>query len=403
MILSVILGFYFLFQFRILAMLVFIGIVSSISMAPVVDWLHRHRLPRAFSVILIYLGLLTFFIGLIFLVIPQTIHQLILLMPKFENLYSVSRTALQNSAYPFIRQWVSSLPSSLNSVIVPNSPVAAGTALSSISWTFNTVLSILSGLFTLIVILLLGFYWTLEGDRVEYAFLLLLPAGKRESTRTLIQEIKNRMGGFVRGQGLLALAIGGMALVTYSIIGLPSVLSLAFLAGTFELIPVFGPALGAIPAVLVAFATNPSKVLWVILATILIQELENQILAPRIMQKTVGVNPMVTILSIIAFGSMFGFPGVLMAIPLAAVVQVILDRVLLHPEGKIIEEPIGRDGLSKLSYEAEEFVQDIRMHIRRKDAVNADEGSDEIEDAIESIASDLEGLLVTMVHQDNVP
>ncbi len=403
MILSVILGFYFLFQFRILAMLVFIGIVSSISMAPVVDWLHRHRLPRAFSVILIYLGLLTFFIGLIFLVIPQTIHQLILLMPKFENLYSVSRTALQNSAYPFIRQWVSSLPSSLNSVIVPNSPVAAGTALSSISWTFNTVLSILSGLFTLIVILLLGFYWTLEGDRVEYAFLLLLPAGKRESTRTLIQEIKNRMGGFVRGQGLLALAIGGMALVTYSIIGLPSVLSLAFLAGTFELIPVFGPALGAIPAVLVAFATNPSKVLWVILATILIQELENQILAPRIMQKTVGVNPMVTILSIIAFGSMFGFPGVLMAIPLAAVVQVILDRVLLHPEGKIIEEPIGRDGLSKLSYEAEEFVQDIRMHIRRKDAVNADEGSDEIEDAIESIASDLEGLLVTTVHQDNVP
>lgn len=403
MILSVILFFYFLYHFRTLAIFVFIGIVISISMAPVVDWLHQHKLPRAFSVILIYLGILTFLIGFIFLVIPQTIHQVILITPRFENLYTALKTALQNSTYPFIRQWVSSLPSSLSSISMPDSPAAGESALNSISWTFNTILSILSALFTLIIVLLLGFYWTLEGERVEYAFLLLLPLGKRDSTRELIQEIKNRMGGFVRGQGLLALAIGGMSFVTYSVIGLPSALSLAFIAGTFELIPVIGPTLGAIPAVLVAFATNPSKVLWVILATILIQELENHILAPRVMQKTVGVNPMVTILAIIAFGSMFGFPGVLMAIPLAAVVQVVLDRVLLHPEGPVIKVPIGRDGLSKLGYEADEFVRDIRMHIRRKEAGNADNDSDEIEDAIESIASDLQGLVAKSVPQDDVP
>jgi hypothetical protein len=194
-----------------------------------------------------------------------------------------------------------------------------------------------------------------------------------------------------------------MSLVTYSIIGLPSVVSLAFLAGVFELIPVIGPTLGAIPAVLIALATNPSKILWVILATIIIQQLENHILVPRIMQKTVGVNPIVTILSIIAFGSMFGFPGLLMAIPLAAVAQVILDRFLLYPEGPTIKIPVGRDGLSKLGYEAEEFVRDVRMHIRRKETGETDEASDEIEDAIESIASDLEGLLVKNVQQDNVP
>jgi predicted PurR-regulated permease PerM len=402
-ILSVFLLFYLLYHFRTVAMLVFIGIVISISMAPVVDWLYTHKLPRSFSVILIYLGLLTFFTGIIFLVIPQMIHQLVLLLPRFESLYTVIKTALQNSAYPIIRQWMSNLPDSLNSFIVPNSPMSGETAMSSISSTFKMIVSIASGLFSLIVVVLLGFYWTLEGERVEYAFSLLLPVGKRESTRELIQEIKNRMGGFVRGQGLLALAIGGMALVTYSIIGLPSVLSLAFLAGMFELIPVIGPTLGAIPAVLVAYATNPSKIIWVILATILIQELENQLLAPRIMQKTVGVNPIVTILSIISFGSIFGFPGLLMAIPLAAVAQVILDRFLLHPEGPVLEAPAGRDSLSKLGYELEEFVRDIRMHIRRKESGNTGEESDEIEDALESIASDLEGLLAKTVEQDNVP
>ena len=87
---------------------------------------------------------------------------------------------------------------------------------------------------------------------MEYAFSLLLPLEKRESTREVIKDIETRVGGFVRGQGLLALAIGVMTLVAYIFIGLPSVLSLAFLAGVFELVPVIGPTLGAIPALLVA-------------------------------------------------------------------------------------------------------------------------------------------------------
>lgn len=402
-VLSVILVFYLIYHFRSVVMLVFTGIVISISMMPVVDWLHQHKLTRSLSVILIYLGLLLLIIGIIFLVIPQTIHQVMVLTPRFETFYTDSKTALHNSPFPFIRQWVSNLPASLSSIFLANPPGAEGTALRSITWTFNIVLSILSALFTLIVVLLLGFYWTLEEERIEYAFLLLMPLDKRESTRDVIQELKNRIGGFVRGQGLLGLAIGVMTFIAYTLIGLPSVLSLAFLAGVFELIPVIGPTLGAIPALLVALTYSPSKVLLVILVTVLIQELENNLLAPRIMKKTVGVNPIVTILSIIAFGSIFGFPGFLMAIPLAAVIQVIIDRMLLHPDGSILEVPAGRDRLSKLNYEAQEFVQDIRSLIRRKEAGTVSEDIDEIEDAIELIAIDLESLLAQPVDQDHSP
>ena len=115
----------------------------------------------------------------------------------------------------------------------------------------------------------------------------------------------------------------------------------------FELIPVLGPTLGAIPAVFVAFAYDPSKVVWVIAAGALIQLVENNVLAPRVMHKTVGVNPMVTLLAIVAFGALFGFAGLLLAIPMAAIIQIILDRSLLRPQTSGLEAPVGRDRLSR--------------------------------------------------------
>ena len=395
--------FMLLYHFLSEVILVFTGIVISISMAPAVDFLRQHNLPRSLSVILIYLCLLIILLGFIFLVIPLMIQQVTALAPRFENIYNLAKSILQSSPYPFVRQWVSNLPASLSSIFVTGSPGIVGGTLNSVNWTLSVAQSILGGFFTLSVVLLIGFYWTLEGERVEYAFSLLFPDEKRDNTREIIKDIETRVGGFVRGQGLLALTIGGMALVAYLFIGLPSVLSLAFLAGIFELVPVFGPTLGALPALLVAFASYPSKLLWVFLAIIFIQLLENHLLAPRVMQKIVGVNPIVTILSITGFGSLFGFPGLLMAIPLAAIFQVILDKSLIRPMGSEIKAPEGRDQVSKLSYEVDEFVQDIRKRVRHKETGTIDENSDEIEDAIESIANDLDSLLAQTIEPDNSP
>ncbi len=215
---------------------------------------------------------------------------------------------------------------------------------------------------------------------MEYSFSLFFPVEKRETARGIIMEIETRVGGFVRGQLLLALAVGALALVAYLCIGLPSVISLAFLAGVFELVPLFGPALGALPAFLVTFASDPAKLVWVILAVFIIQLLENHFLAPRVMQKTVGVNPILTILSITGFGVLLGFPGLLMAIPLAAVFQVILDRSFLRPVESKIEPPTSRDRVSQLSYEVQELVQDVHELIRVKESIPADGDNDEIED-----------------------
>jgi hypothetical protein len=96
-----------------------------------------------------------------------------------------------------------------------------------------------------------------------------------------------------------------------------------------EMVPIFGPALGAIPAFLVALSIDPSKALWVVVATAIIQLLENAVLVPRIMKHSMGVNPIIVLLSLIAFSSVFGFVGALLALPLAAIIQLLVSRVVL--------------------------------------------------------------------------
>jgi predicted PurR-regulated permease PerM len=393
-ILGVVILFLFVYHFLREFILVFMGIVLSISIAPAVDFLHKRKLNRSLSVLLIYLVTLSLLLGFVFLIIPQIAQQVSSLSPKFADLYIGVKTFFQNSPYSFIRQLTRNLPQDINSFFVSKAPALGQTnPLDSINLTIGIIENILLGLFKISVVLLIGFYWTLEGERALYAFSLLLPVEKRESSRALIGDIESRVGGFVRGQGLLALVIGLMVLIAYSVIGLPSVLSLAVLAGICELIPVFGPTLGAIPAILFAFASDPAKVLWVIPITMFIQFIENHFLAPQIMKRVVNVNPIVTILSITAFGYLLGFAGLLMAIPLAAIFQVILDRMVLKPAQEEIKEPVGRDSLSTLHYHTQEYVQDIRKLIRTKDVNTPDEDNDDVEDALESIASELDDLL----------
>src|SRR5512143_642791 len=392
-VLLVAIGFLLVYRFRLVVVIVFSGIVVSMAMAPGVDWLHRHRLPRSVSVIVIYLLLLVLLIAFIVLLVPPIVEQLTATVPKIESYYRDLKAALVNSPLLVIRQIAAQMPAQINLTPTLAAPPAAGGALDAVGQVLNATGAILNGLFTLTALLLIGFYWTLEGEHALRALLLPLPGDQRESAHDILKEVETRVGGYVRGQGFLALVVGAAALVIYLLIGLPAALAVALLAGLFELIPVLGPTLGAIPAVLVAFAYDPSKVVWVIVATVLIQLVENNVLAPRVMHKTVGVNPVVTLLAIVAFGALFGFAGLLLAIPMAAVIQVILDRSLLRRQASGLEVPAGRDRLSKLRFEAQEYVVDIRNYARRKETGTVQAELDQVEDTLEAIAMDLDRAL----------
>jgi hypothetical protein len=189
--------------------------------------------------------------------------------------------------------------------------------------------------------------------------------------------------------------VSTLALVAYLLIGLPNAFVLALVAGLLEAVPMVGPLLGAIPAALVALSIAPVKLIWVIVATVIIQQLENSLLVPRVMRKAVGVNPFVTLLAIFAFSSLFGIAGALMAIPIAAIIQLLLDRFLFQPGTMESEVLVGRNYASRLRYEAQDLAQDLRKQARlnKEGPDRWVEQTDQVMDEIEAITTDLDSLL----------
>jgi len=250
-------------------------------------------------------------------------------------------------------------------------------------------------IFIAIVVLILAFHWTLDGPRIVQSLLPLVSKDQRESISELISSMETKIGSYLVGQSVLCLVIGIMALIAYLLIGLPNALVLALLAGVFEAVPMIGPLLGAIPAGIIALSIGPTKLIWVIVATIIIQQLENSLLVPRVMRKAVGINPFVSLLSLFTFSSLFGIAGALMAIPIAAIVQLLLDRFVFHPGTTEAEVSPGRDLASRLRYEAQDLAQDLRKQARLKKG-GSDQSIkqvDQVLDEIETITTDLNSLL----------
>jgi predicted PurR-regulated permease PerM len=267
--------------------------------------------------------------------------------------------------------------------------------LASAGQAFGYVASASTFIFKTLAILLLAFHWTLEGPRTIHLLLLLAPKGQREGINELISAGETKVGSYMAGQGILCLTIGIMELVAYLIIGLPNALVLALVAGVLEAVPMVGPILGALPAAVIALSIAPTKLIWVIVATLIVQQVENIILIPRVMNKSVGVNPFVALLAIFAFSSLFGIPGALMAIPIAAILQLLLDRFVFHPAAIETEASTGRDFASRLRYEAQALAQDLRKQARIKKGGSAHSVRqvDQVMDEIEAITTDLDALL----------
>jgi predicted PurR-regulated permease PerM len=338
-------------------------------------------------VISVYVAALFVLIGFLILVVPLLAEQVTTIIRNIPHYYQSLLNGLLSSSILFLREIAVRMPGQL---VLQQAPIA-GIPATSTPDVQQLADLITHTAFILISVLVLAYYWTLNGERTLLALLLRFPLESRENARQVVTTMVKKVGAFLRGQSILCLAVGAMMLVALLMLQLPYALSLALLAAVFEAIPILGPTLGAIPVVLVTLATAPDKIVWVIAAVIIIQQIESNVLIPRVMDKSVGVNPIVTLLSVVAFGGLLGLPGALLAIPMAAIIQVLISYIVFKaPEPAPLEE--GRGRASVLRYKVQQLRQDIRKQLRDKER-NADGSTDELEDMIESIATDVDHLL----------
>jgi predicted PurR-regulated permease PerM len=275
-----------------------------------------------------------------------------------------------------------------------------GEVLTQVSQTFIYTNLVLKGILGTLAIFLLAYYWTQESSLVIRALLRLFPSQRRKGMREFLQLVESKLGGYIRGQGLLCIVVGSAAFIAYAMIGLPYILVLAIFAGVMEMVPIFGPALGAIPAFLVALSVAPEKAVWVVVATIVIQMLEHAVLVPRIMRNSLGVNPIIVLLSLIAFSSVFGVAGGLLALPLAAIIQLVVSRVVLMAAESARQAQDRERRIRVLREESQNLMQNIYETSNRNAAFRSLPEADRLE--IYTLAEELNNTLEQIDQKEGV-
>lgn len=292
--------------------------------APGVRTRRRFKPGRGLAALLVFLaaGLLLVLGGLIVL---ATVG------PDLVGLAN-SVPAYVNNAEAFIQQQIENDPelASRLSGAVPSLEAVLGGAigvLAQASRLLGVASSVINALLYLLFALILALYLTIDGDRIRRYAIRLMPFEFQPQAIVISERIGVRLGAWARGEALLAAIIGALTWIAALLIGLPYAGALALIAAVGELVPNFGPIVAAIPLIIVGFIASPTQGLLAAAAAVLIQQLENNLIVPRVMGRAVELHPVTVMLAILSGGELLGIPGALLAVPIVASLSVIVDEV----------------------------------------------------------------------------
>ena len=304
--------------------LIFVAILLAAGLEPVVKAL-RARLPvgRRASILLAYGAFVVSVVLVAFLAVPAAINQFDQLSSGLPPMLDRARVWTESLEPPALSTSLTALVNTVARNITtvappkPDQVVAVG-------------LTVAEAVVSLVTLFTIVFFWLTEHARLQRYALGFVPPERRAGAREAWNEVEARLGLWVRGQltimGSIALGTG----ILYSVLGLPSALLLGLIAGLAEAIPLIGPILGAIPALLVAATVSPQLVGIVALAYIAIQFIEGNVLVPLIMRNAIGMSPLVVILSLLVGGAAGGIVGALLAVPIVAAIGVVAERLRAH-------------------------------------------------------------------------
>ena len=310
--------------------LLFVAILLASALEPIVGFL-RDRLPvgRGAAILLVYVAFFVVVLGLAFIVVPAAIGQgqrIIASLPAFLET---------------IRGWAAGLrPASLSAsvmALVDQAKSVVTPAPSDPGAVAKVGVAAAEGVVSVMTLLTIVYFWLTEHARLQRYLLAFLPAERRAGARDAWNEIETRLGLWVRGQLILMGAMGVATGITYSLLGIPGALLLGLIAALTEAIPIVGPLLGAIPAVLVAATVSPQLALTVAGIYVIIQLIEGSVLVPIVMRNTIGISPLLVLLSLLIGSAVGGFVGAALAVPVAASVEIVLARLQAR------ETPVAQD------------------------------------------------------------
>jgi predicted PurR-regulated permease PerM len=314
---------FLLYMIADIVTIIFVSLIFASAIEPMVESLEKLKIHRSLAIILIYLALFII-IGLtIYLIIPPIINESKSLgndLPRYANQISQFFFKIQN--YTERNNWPFDVKDAFNGL---------ASALQSASQNLiGTISNLFGGLFSFFLILVMTFYMTMEEGSFKKSIKLFLPNKKQKHVSEMVDNIQQKIGWWFRGQITLCFIIFLMTYISLSIFGVKYALVLAIIAGFFEIIPYLGPTLSAVPAVFITFVQSPLLALFVLLVYIIIQSVENNILVPKVMQRAVGLDPIISIAALMIGFKLGGVIGAIISIPVATAIGVIIKDLFLN-------------------------------------------------------------------------
>jgi predicted PurR-regulated permease PerM len=308
---------------HILVMVV-IAVVIAVGLDPAVQALQRLRLSRSMAAAVILLAVVMFVALFAVLLGPPLVRQITDLaqhIPDYVDQISkrddaIGRYFQEHNVADAVERFVADLPAKIAS-------------------SFGTILGVAGRvgavIFNLVTVATLSIYFLTSLPRLRHSARLLFPPGRRVQGEWLLDQAVSRIGGYVSGNLITSGVCSVVTIIALLVMRVPFAVPLGMWAGVADLIPQVGAYLGAAPAVLIGLLDSPVKGIFVLVYFVLYQQFENYLLAPRVMRHAVDLSPAAVIISTLIGGSLLGFAGALLALPIAATVKVVLTELWLRP------------------------------------------------------------------------
>lgn len=319
-ILAIAAGLWFLWFTREIVIMVLIAILFAALIDPFADWFAKRKVPRALAVLIVYLLIVALVLLIGFWFVPIIGGQFVQLFESisssdgflFQSLDRVQSFTAQYGLQENVRSALQGLQNSISS---------------SIASIFTTVRGVFGGIAALFVILVLTFYMVVEEAAARRLFKNLAPEEYQPFLSQLFARMQNKVGAWLRAQMLLGLIIGAAVYIGLSLLGVHYALLLAILAGVLEFVPYIGPVMSIVPAIIISAAQSPMLAVFVLVLYLVIQQIENHLLVPKVMQRVTGLNPVVSIIALLLGIKLGGFVGAVLSIPIVAMASVALEDI----------------------------------------------------------------------------
>lgn len=310
---------------RNVLLLIYISSLLAIGFSPVVRLIERQkvlpigtrRFPRWLAILVLYVMIIGAMVGIGFVIIPPLVDQAQQLWAARNDMFERAQEFLISRG--FLEEHLTF------SEAVQRAPVGGST--NAVGTVFGTIWGVVGGIFGFLTILILTFYLLVEATHLRQGLIRLFPRPRRARVEKASRDITLKVSAWLGGQILLGTIIGVTSAIGLGLLGVPFFYVLALIAGIGELIPIVGPILSAIPALAIAATVSWNKALLVLIFFIVQQQFENHILVPKVMGRQVGISPVMVILALLIGGNLLGILGALLAVPTAAIVQVLFNEL----------------------------------------------------------------------------